>query len=83
MYADDMIIMAESLRELQAALNAHYQYCQTWKLEVNTTKTKAVVFSRGKCRSNKPIFSFGSKKLETVDEYIQIFFIFLTFNSAN
>ena len=57
MYADDTIIMAESPSVLQAALNAHYQYCQTWELEVNTTKTK------GKCRSNKPMFSFGSKKI--------------------
>ena len=72
MYADDTIIMAESPSELQAALNAHYQYCQTWELEVNTTKTKVVVFSRGKCRSNKHIFSFGSKKLETVDEYVYL-----------
>ena len=72
MYADDTRIMAESPSKLQAALNAHYQYCQTWELEVNTTKTKAVVFSRGKCHSNKNIFSFGSKKLETVDEYVYL-----------
>ena len=70
----DRSIMAESPSELQAALNANYLYCQTWELEleVNATKTKVVVFSRGKCRSNKPIFSFGSKKLETVDEYVYL-----------
>ena len=54
----------------------------SWKLIQR--KRKAVVFSRGKCRSNRPIFSFGSKKLETVDEYLGVKFNFNgKFNKSN
>ena len=33
LYADDTVILAESQEQLQAALNAMYLYCHTWKLE--------------------------------------------------
>ena len=46
LYADDTVILAESAPELQASLNAMYLYCQTWKLQVNISKTKVVIFSR-------------------------------------
>ena len=45
LYADDTIIMAESSQELQAALNGLNHYCQLWKLKVNVSKTKVVIFA--------------------------------------
>ena len=60
--SDDTIVMAESADELQAALSAVHQYCETWKLSVNTSKTKVVIFSRGKVRKF-PDFLFGSLML--------------------
>ena len=35
LYADDTIIMAESPNELQLALDALSEYCQTWQLKIN------------------------------------------------
>ena len=58
LYADDTIVLAENAEELQLALNALFDYCQTWHLTVNTTKTKIVIFSRGKVRRH-PTFLFG------------------------
>ena len=51
LYADDTIVLAESPEELQKALNAVFEYCRDWKLTVNTTKTKIVIFSNRKVRS--------------------------------
>ena len=47
LYADDTVILAESPRELQLALDAMDQYCTLWKLKINVSKTKVLVFSRG------------------------------------
>lgn len=68
LYADDTIIMAEKPDELNCALKSVYDYCTIWKLTVNVTKTKIVVFSRGKVR-NIPVFKLGDKILEVVDDY--------------
>ena len=50
LYADDTIILVESEADLQAALHAVSHYCNIWKLEIKTKKTKVMVFSRGKIR---------------------------------
>ena len=52
LYADDTVILAESPRELQLALDAMDQYCTLWKLKINVSKTKVLVFSRGYVRKN-------------------------------
>ena len=48
MYAADTIILADSVENLQIALNALKSYCDTWKLEITCTKTKILVFSNRK-----------------------------------
>ena len=58
LYADDTIVLAESINELQVALNAVKEYCNKWSLTVNTSKTKIVIFSRGRVR-NLPELYFG------------------------
>ena len=40
LYADDIVIFAESKYELQQSLDALLEYCNRWKLVVNTRKTK-------------------------------------------
>jgi hypothetical protein len=68
LYADDTIILAEDANNLQCALNGLHNYCNDWKLSVNTKKTKVVIFSRGKIR-NKPVFKLGDSKIDICDEY--------------
>ena len=46
MFADDMVIIGDSPEELQAILNTLHDYCSKWGLEVNTVKTKIVVFHK-------------------------------------
>ena len=71
LHADDTVILAESPEQLQKALDAAYEYCQNWGLSVNTSKTKAMVFSRGRVRS-KPTIKFGENLLEVVNEYVYL-----------
>jgi hypothetical protein len=62
LYADDTIILAESHVELQAALNTMYLYCKSWKLEVNASKTKIVIFKkRISSLDVNPVFTFNGE----------------------
>ena len=71
LYADDTIVMAESPEELQLALDKVKEYCDTWKLQINVSKTKVVIFSRGKVR-NVPNFKYGEECIEIVDDYVYL-----------
>lgn len=68
LYADDTVIFAESPEELQIALDTMQSYCDTWKLQVNTSKTKVVIFSKGKIRQ-KPVFYYNGETIEIVDDF--------------
>ena len=76
LYADDTIILAESPEDLQKALNAVKDYCDRWHLTVNASKTKVVIFSRGKVRK-KPSFYYANETLEIVDDFV---YLGVTFN---
>ena len=47
MYADDIVLFSETEDGLQSGLNVLHDYCQKWKLTVNTQKTKIVIFRKG------------------------------------
>jgi hypothetical protein len=36
LYADDVVMFADSPQNLQLEVNSLYEYCQRWKLRVNT-----------------------------------------------
>ena len=75
LYADDTIVLAESPAGLQKALDAVFSYCNDWKLTVNTSKTKIVVFSYNRV-NDLPAFLFGHEILEVVDSYIYLGTVF-------
>ena len=54
LYADDTIILADTAEDLQNALNNYQLYCNTWGLNINSSKTKVVIFARGRL----PNFTF-------------------------
>ena len=75
LYADDTVVMAESADQLNIALSAVHDYCGLWDLTVNTSKTKVVIFSRGKVQQY-PEFKFGDSVLEVVSEYAYLGTVF-------
>ena len=65
MYADDMVLFAESQESLQHMLNTLNGYSAAWNLNVNTSKTKIVVFrNRGKLH-----WLYNNEVLDIVDEF--------------
>ena len=44
LFADDTVLLSESLSELQILLNKLSNYCTKWNIFVNTDKTKAMLF---------------------------------------
>ncbi|MCG7891701.1 MAG: reverse transcriptase domain-containing protein, partial [Candidatus Thiodiazotropha endolucinida] len=67
LYADDTILISEDAESFQACLNSFYKYCQDWKLTVNESKTKIIIF--GVRRTDHFNFKFGSSTIEIVDNY--------------
>ena len=71
LYADDTIIMADSPDDLQATLNGLYDYCKAWSLSVNISKTKVVIFSKGKVR-RFPKFYLGKEEVDVAYDYVNL-----------
>ena len=68
LYADDTVLLSDSPAELQQVLSCLHDNCEKWQLQVNTDKTKIVIFSRGLVRSN-PDFKFGDSVVKVQQDY--------------
>ena len=68
MYADDLVMVAESEEQLQKKLSLLNNYCAKWNLEINIKKTKTMVFNRGNklCKTN---IYLDNKLIECVKEF--------------
>ena len=64
-YADDAVIFAESIEELQNDINILHDYCNRWKLMLNTEKSQIVCFRKGR-RSCHEKWKYGEKELNVV-----------------
>lgn len=65
LYADDTIIMSDCAESFQTCLDTFHKYCIDWKLTVNESKTKVIIF--GARKSDNYNFRFGETILEFVD----------------
>ena len=65
LYADDRMLFAESIEELQDLLDKFLIYCSQWKLKVNHEKTKVVIF--GDKSKHPSLIKFNDQPLEVVD----------------
>ena len=68
LYADETVIFGETPTQLQSATDAMHDYCYRWDLTINVSKTKVIIFSRGKVR-RLPKFFFNGKEIETVFDF--------------
>ncbi|KAK6185461.1 hypothetical protein SNE40_007689 [Patella caerulea] len=67
LYADDTVLFADNVNNMNIMLNAFGEYCTLWKLNVNIDKTKVVIFgSRGQSNAT---FSLLNRDLEICDSY--------------
>ena len=63
MYADDTVILCDSEQNMKEALVSLHRYCLEWKLKVNCSKTKIVIFSRGRVATSNYNFQFGEEEI--------------------
>ena len=70
LYADDTILFSETRKGLQQSLNSLEKYCEQWKLTVNSSKTKVMIFQKRKRpRNNADVFTYNSETLDIVDSF--------------
>jgi hypothetical protein len=66
--------MSENVDGMQTMLNVFSEYCNTWKLQVNVTKTKVVIFSKRRVSQNTRFMS-DNKATPLSSKYCSISFI--------
>ena len=69
LFADDMVILGNTISDLQHGLDLLHTYCTKWGLQVNTDKTKILVFrKRGRLKDNE-VWTYDGAKLEVVNDF--------------
>ena len=67
LYADDIVILSDSATELQKMIDTLHTYCTTWKLTVNLSKSKIMIFRSGTRFSRLLNWHFGDEIIEIVN----------------
>jgi len=79
LYADDLILISESEKGLQSCLDSLSTYCTRWKLKINISKTKIIIFSKGKRKPSQDKFLINEQEIEVVEKY-KYLGVILTYN---
>ena len=58
LYADDIVIFSNTAEELQYGLNLLSDYCLKWKLKVNVSMTKIMIFRNGGILPGDLLFTY-------------------------
>ena len=69
LWADDLMIMSRSSVGLQTAIDRTFTFYQNLGLELNTTKTKVLIFNNRGLKLNNYQFTAGGNNVEVVDSY--------------
>ena len=69
LFADNLVIFAETVIELQGIINHLREYCNIWSLTVNLLKTKVILFRNGVPLRNYEKWKYGEKVLDVVTYY--------------
>ena len=78
LYADDRVIFANDTEELQLGLNLLSEYCTSWKLKVNATKTKVLIFRKGGTLQRNLVFMYEDQPIEIVKSFKYLGIVFTT-----
>jgi len=69
LYADDVVILAETENDLQAQLHVLENWCLSWNMKVNVSKTKIIHFRPKSMPISNFIFTLNNDTLETTSTY--------------
>ena len=68
-WADDLVLISESVSGLQNCLDRLQAYCKKWGLSINVNKSKCMIMSAGTVHSVNYKFKIGDEHLEVVNKY--------------
>ena len=69
LFADDLVIVSETITELQRLINKLAEYCDRLRLTINLLKTKIIVFRNGGPLRESERWEFKDSNLEVVTYY--------------
>ena len=75
LFADDLVLCAESAKDLQKLLNGLETFCKKWHLIVSLTKTKVMVYHKKRVTDK---FIYNGNEVEIVKQYKYLGAIFST-----
>ena len=78
MYADDIVLLSDSVVDLQKKILCLENYCKKWGLTVNMDKTKVVVFKNGGFVKSTEKWYYGNTKISVESCYTYLGVIFST-----
>ena len=81
--ADDLVLVSDSVKGLQTLINKLELYCDTWKLTVNTKKSKIIVFKNGSILRNIEKWKYKNNQMQIVNSYNYLGVIFNSNGSWN
>ena len=76
LYADDIVLLSNTAEGLQNALNKLGNFCETWNLKINISKTKVIVFNKSGKLLKGFSFTYMQMAIEIVQEYKYLGIIF-------
>ena len=82
LYADDIVLFGNSASELQNSIDILEEYCQKWKLTVNTTKTKVLIFRKGERLPNGLRFTYNGTEIEIVSRFSYLGIVFTSWGGG-
>ena len=69
LYADDLVVFADSEAKSQCLLDTVYNWCKKWRMKMNEIKSKIVHFRNVGKRATDFIFKNGHNIIESVSSY--------------
>ena len=70
MFADDIVVFAESEVQLNGALDVVNKWCCKWKMKINVGKSSVIHFHDNKrIKRCKEVFRIGGEVIQMVAEY--------------
>ena len=71
-YADDLALLAESKKDLQAMLEVLHDFCKATGMTVNVKKSEVVVYNSDHTRSKDPTFSYSDQAMPLKEEFVYL-----------
>ena len=78
LFADDLVLLAESKSELQTAVDSVSNYCKDFNISINVTKTKYMVFHKGRLPTGDSSITLSGNILTNCNNFCYLGFNFTT-----